>query len=322
MKSVNISCGRSRATILDFGATVESLFVPAGGTSRNIVLTLAERGDYQRHGAFFGAIAGRCANRTRDGQATINGTLHQLALNERGVTHLHGGMKGFSNRSWKIDAADERQAALSYLSADGEEGYPGNLKVTCVYRFESESCLSITLTAETDATTIVNLATHSYFNLGTGPDILGHRLRIPSARITPVDERLIPTGELRDVAGSGFDFRKGQIIGENRRQTPSGFDVNYAVYDSPLAELRPLAAISPAEDDVTLEIWSTEPGLQFYDGQYLPLETRVADGRHARFGGCCLEPQRFPDAVNHAHFPSVTLEPGQIYRQKTEYRFT
>ncbi len=179
-----------------------------------------------------------------------------------------------------------------------------------------------TLSAETDATTLVNLATHSYFNLSASPDILGHRLQVPAARITPVDERLVPTGELRDVTGTGFDFTTPRAIGDNRGKEPGGFDINYAVYEAPSPELRLLAGLTPPENDVALAIWSTEPGLQFYDGQYMPLDTPVAGGHNVRFGGCCLEPQRYPDAINHANFPSVVLKPGETYRQRTEYRFT
>lgn len=323
MKSVKIGSGTSSAEILDYGASIARLAVEVGGAPRNAVLSLSNPEDYPRHGAFFGAIAGRCANRIAAGKFTLDGNEHQLSLNEKGKTHLHGGAGGFWNRYWKIEEASGSHALLTYHSSDGEEGYPGNLDVSCLYRFEDENRLSIVLSATADAPTAVNLATHSYFNLSPSSSILSHALRIPAARVCPVNAELVPTGQLLDVANTGYDFSRPAMIAANRAKVSNGFDHNFAVYDAPSAEPRFMCRLAPPENDLILEIWSTEPGLQFYDGQYLPLNgVDVEDRRNVQFGGCCLEPQRYPDAVHHPHFPSVVLRPGEIYRQRTEYRFT
>lgn len=323
MKSVKIACGGSSAEMLDYGASIARLAVEAGGASRNVVLSLKDLEDYPRHGAFFGAIAGRCANRIADGKFTLDGRDHQLSLNENGRTHLHGGVGGLWNRYWRIEEASGSHVLLAYHSPAGEEGYPGNLDVSCLYRFENEACLSIVLSAATDAPTIVNLAAHSYFNLSPSSSILSHALRISAARVCTVNEQLIPTGQMLDVANTGYDFSRPAMIAANRAKVSNGFDHNFALYEAPSAEPRFMCRLVPPENDLALEIWSTEPGLQFYDGQYLPLKGIDAEGgRNVQFGGCCLEPQRYPDAVHHPHFPSVVLRPGETYRQRTEYRFT
>jgi aldose 1-epimerase len=323
MKSVKIGSGTSSAEILDYGATIAQLVVQAGGGPRSLVLSLPNLEDYPRHGAFFGAIAGRCANRIAGGKFSLDGRDYQLSLNEKGTTQLHGGAGGLWNRTWKIGDASGTHALLTYHSPDGEEGYPGNLDVTCLYKFEDETCLSIALSATTDAPTIVNLATHSYFNLSPASSILSHALRMPAARVCPVNEQLIPTGELLDVTSTGYDFSRSTMIAANRAKVSNGFDHNFALYDAPSSETRFMCKLVPPEKDMALEIWSTEPGLQFYDGFYLPLKgIDVRDGRNVQFGGCCLEPQRYPDAVHHPHFPPVVLRPGETYRQRTEYRFT
>jgi aldose 1-epimerase len=323
MKSVKIGSGTSSAEILDYGATIAQLVVQAGGAPRSLVLSLPNIEDYSRHGAFFGAIAGRCANRVAGGRFSLDGRDHQLSLNEKGTTHLHGGAGGLWNRTWKIAEASASRALLTYRSPDGEEGYPGNLDISCVYAFEDEKRLSIELTAKTDATTIVNLATHSYFNLSPSSSILSHSLQMPAAKVCPVNEQLIPTGELLDVTSTGYDFSRSTMIAANRAKVSGGFDHNFAIYDAPSSETRFMCKLEPPEKDVALEIWSTEPGLQFYDGVHLPLKgIEVRDGRNVQFGGCCLEPQRYPDAIHHPHFPSVVLRPGETYHQRTEYRFT
>lgn len=323
MKSVKIGSGSSSAEILDYGASIARLMVRAGGAPRNLVLSLRNREDYPRHNAFFGAVAGRCANRTAEGRFALDGREFQLSLNENGKTHLHGGGGGLWNRTWNIADSSGNWAMLSYRSPDGEEGYPGNLDVTCRYEFEDETCLSIQLSATTDAPTIVNLATHSYFNLSPSSSILSHVLQMPAAWVCPVNEQLVPTGELLDVTNTGYDFSRPTMIAANRAKVSNGFDHNFALYDAPSDKLRLMCRLAPPENDLALEIWSTEPGLQFYDGQYLPLKgIDVEGGRNVQFGGCCLEPQRYPDAVHHPHFPSVVLRPGETYRQLTEYRFT
>ena len=322
LKSMTIGFGGAEAEVLNFGASIADLRIPVEGSRRSVVLSLADRANYPRHGAYFGSIAGRCANRIGGGRATISGREYRLSLNEKGKTHLHGGFNGFSSRYWNFESTGNDRVRLSLTSPDGEEGYPGTMQASCEYRFLSEGVLRIELAATVDAPSIANFATHSYFNLGREPHILNHELEIPAFGYTPVDGDLIPTGELADVGGTGFDFREFRRIAANRPLTPTGFDINYAAYPKRAEELRALARLRSPEGDLSLAIWSTEPGLQFYDGQYLPLPVEIMDGRNVRFGGCCLEPQCYPDAVNHRQFPGVALLPGERYLQRTEYRFS
>ena len=318
---ITLSAGGYQAKILALGASIADLIVPVNGKARSVVLGLADLADYAEKGRHMGAVAGRCANRIADGRFTLDGTAYQLPLNERGVTHLHGGHMGFGRRVWTVETATDTQVELSILSPDGEEGYPGTVTARCIYTLEPAGVLTIKLSATTDAPTLVNLATHSYFNLAGSADILGHTLTIPAEHYTPVDARLIPTGEIAPVAGTGFDFRKLARIGEQRARTPNGFDHNFAVAMAPSADPRFAARLATPSGDLAMEIWSTEPGVQFYDGQYLPDGEAFRGRLSARHSGCCLEPQRFPDGVNNPGFPSTVLRPGETYRQTTEYKF-
>ena len=315
-----IRAGKCQADILSFGASIADILVRAGGTTRSVVLGLADLAGYPAHRAHMGAVAGRCANRIGGGRFELDGRPHQLTLNERGRTHLHGGAHGFGNKVWRIESALDDRIALSIVSLDGEDGYPGMVRAQCGYHIEDSGMLRIELTATCDAPTLVNLATHSYFNLG-GDTILDHTLTIAAGHYTPVDADLIPTGEIAPVAGTPFDFRAGETIGARRALTPSGFDHNFAISSQPTPEARFAARLVAPAGDLTMELWSTEPGLQFYDGQYLPVPQALRERTGVRFGGCCLEPQRFPDGINHADFPNTVLRPGETYRQVTEYRF-
>jgi aldose 1-epimerase len=319
---ITLTAGGFQARILSLGASIADLIVPVQGIARSVVLGLGNLADYVEKGRHMGAVAGRCANRIADGRFTLDGKAYQLPMNERAVTHLHGGHNGFGRRVWTVEMASETRVVLSIESPDGEEGYPGHVRARCVYSLTPEGVLSIALTADTTAPTLVNLATHSYFNLSGDPDILGHRLTISAEHYTPVDARLIPTGEIAAVAGTGFDFRQPARIGEQRARTATGFDHNYATAAAPSADPRFVARLESPSGDLALDLWSTEPGVQFYDGQYLPDAEDFRGRRSAKYAGCCLEPQRFPDAINHPAFPSAVLRPGEIYRQVTEYRFT
>jgi aldose 1-epimerase len=318
---ITISAGGTQAKILALGASIADLTVPVTGQARSVVLGLANYADYVDRGQHMGAVAGRCANRIADGKFQLDGKAYQLPLNERGVTHLHGGMMGFGRRVWTVEMETDSRVVLSIESADGEEGYPGHVRARCVYTLTPEGVLRIALTADTTTPTLVNLATHSYFNLAGSETILDHTLTLASDSYTPVDARLIPTGEIASVAGTGFDFRKPAGIGANRALTPTGFDHNFALAAAPTADPRFVARLAAPSDDLALEIWSTEPGVQFYDGQYLPEADGFRGRRSTKHAGCCLEPQRFPDAINHPDFPSAVLRPGETYRQVTEYRF-
>ncbi len=318
---VTIGAGRYQAKILTLGASIIDLTVPVSGETRSVVLGLANLADYPELGRHMGAVAGRCANRIAGGKFRLDGMSYQLPLNEQGVTHLHGGVMGFGVRAWTIDAISHDSVRLSIESADGDEGYPGAVRASCTYTLLPAGRLTIELGATTDAPTLVNLATHSYFNLDGSETILDHTLTIAADRYTPVDARLIPTGEILPVEGTGFDFRKAARIGANRAQTPDGFDHNLAVSMAPAPDPRFAARLASTKGDLAMEIWSTEPGVQFYDGAYLPDTVALRGRRGNKHAGCCLEPQRFPDGVNHPNFPTTVLRPGERYRQVTEYRF-
>jgi aldose 1-epimerase len=304
-----------RLSVLTLGAIIQDFAVETPEGGRRLVLGFDMLDPYLGDARYFGCVAGRSANRIRGGELRLDGVTHQLELNENGKTHLHGGMSGFSGKIWRIAAETPESVTLALHSPDGEGGYPGAVDVSCTYRLAPERRLVIELEAKTDRKTVVNLATHSYFNLDGGADILAHRLRIPADHYTPVDADLIPTGEIAAVAGSPFDFREPRAIADGGR------DHNFCIAREPSAEPRLAARLEGALSGLALEVWSTEPGLQFYDGGYLDLSAAPngasAGGPHA---GLCLEPQRYPDAPHHRHFPSTVLAAGETYRQVTEYR--
>jgi aldose 1-epimerase len=316
------------AKIITYGGIVTELDVPdRTGKMADVVLGFKTLEGYLADEPFFGAIIGRVGNRIAKGRFTLNGTTYKLATND-GANHLHGGLKGFDKVVWKaeiVKAADGAALKLTYLSRDGEEGYPGNLTATVVYTLTNE--LRIDYTATTDKATPVNLTNHSYFNLageGTG-NILGHELMIAADRFTPVDSGLIPTGQLEPVAGTPMDFTKPMTIGSRIDQVPlappGGYDHNY-VLTSGGGTLALAARVYEPTTGRVMEVYTTEPGVQFYTGNFLDGSLKgksgVAYAKHAAF---CLETQHFPDSVNHPNFPSTILEPGQTYKTTTVYRF-
>ena len=303
---VRLENARLSLSILTHGARIHAL--KFDGKPR--VLSFATIENYLSHAVYAGCVAGRYANRIAGGRFTLDGKDYQLPCNERGVTHLHGGGQGFSHRNWDIVEDGPQHVTLGLTSPDGEEGYPGTLTVRCMYRLEADT-VSIELTATTDAPTIINLATHSYFNLDGGGDILGHRLQVPADTYLPVNADLIPTGEVASVAGTPFDFREGHTIGGRNQR----YDHNFVLGIARLRDPRLVATLESRQSRTRLELRSTEPGLQFYDGGYLN------GGGHGAHAGLCLEPQIFPDSPNHANFPDATLRPGETYHQITQYRF-
>lgn len=313
----------AEAKVIGYGAALRDLIVPThdGGRQR-VVLGLDTLDDYLAHSPHFGAIAGRFANRIAHGRFHIDGTLHEVSRNQAGTHALHGGTAGFGKRVWRIAWHDADAVALTLFSPDGDQGFPGNLTATCVYRLKEPATLSVELTASTDAPTIVNLAHHSYFNLDGSTDILDHTLQIAAAFMTPVDTDLIPTGEIVSVAGTPFDFRIPRPIG--MRDAEGGlvhYDHNFVLAGHALP-LRAAALAQSPRNGLRLEVATTEPGLQFYDAAKLALPVPGLDG--AAYGpraGFCLEAQRFPDSPNREHFPCSILRPGKTYRQLTEYRF-
>mgnify|MGYP001396115194 FL=1 len=319
--------------ILTYGGIVRSIRVPdRNGEMANVVLGFKTAEEYRGAHPYFGCITGRYANRIAGGKFTLDGVEYTLATND-GPNSLHGGAKGFDKREWSVDRVTPTELALSYLSPDGEEGYPGNLDVKVVYTLTDENALRIDYTAATDKPTIVNLTNHSYFNLkgeGSG-SITGHILMINADRYTPINENLIPTGELAPVAGTPFDFRLPKIIGGGLRAAHPqivrglGYDHNFVLARPSFDDTSLILAARLYEPDSgrVMEVHTTEPGIQFYSGNMLDSRLAGASGRvYRQSDGLALETQHFPDSPNQPHFPSTVLRPGETYRSTTIYAFS
>lgn len=326
------SPGGAEARVMDWGATLRDLRVPlASGQPQRVVLGLADPADYPQHASHMGAIAGRFANRIGGGRFTLDGKTYHLPLNENGRHSLHGGGQGFGKRPWTILHHDAASVTLALVSPDGDAGYPGALTLWCRYSLVGAATLRIELTATTDAPTIVNLAHHSYFKLDDGPDILDHELEVRANLMTPVDADLIPDGSLVPVAGTPFDFRKPRVV---RFANPDGtrfwFDHDYVLLrdqcePSALAglTLAHAATLRSLRSGLAMQLWTTEPALQVYDGAKLNTSVAGLDGQpYGPNAGIALEPQHVPDSPNLPHFPTTVLRPGEVYRQVSEYRFS
>jgi aldose 1-epimerase len=320
--------GGVEADILSYGGTLAALRAPdAAGRVGDVVLGFDSLGPYLGAQPYLGALVGRYANRIAGGRFSLGGREHTLARNN-GPNHLHGGPGGFHRRVWgaePLGGGAHPALRLRYLSRDGEEGYPGNLEVTVTYTLAGDE-LQIDYTATTDRETVVNLTNHAYFNLAGGGDILGHLLEIPATRFTPVGPTLIPTGELRPVAGTPLDFRAPTMIGarigadDEQLRNAGGYDHNWALDKSP-GELGLAARATDPASGRALEVLTTEPGVQFYAGNMIEGDLAGRGGeRYARHSGLCLEAQHFPDSPNQPGFPSTALRPGETYRQTTIYR--
>lgn len=306
------------AKVLTWGAVVRDLTVPVAGGSQRVVLGLNSIEDYVAHSPYFGAIVGRYGNRIGRARFNLNGRTYQLDANE-GENQLHGGAKGFGSRLWSIVDHTSASVTLSLVSEDGDMGYPGRLVATCTYTLLPSSRLRIELEATSDRPTPVNLTTHGYFNLDGSPDISSHELTIAGDYITPTRPDLIPTGEITAVAGTDYDFTTARPI---HGTSHTLYDINY-VLRGPYGELRHAATLASRRNGLSMELWTTEPGVQFYDGHLIDMPVEGLGGtRSGRHGGLCLEPQRFPDSPNNAHFPSSILPPGQVSRQVSELRFS
>lgn len=338
------------AKVLNWGAVVRDLIVPKpDGQLQRVVLGLNSLEDYVTHSPHFGAIAGRYANRIAHGRFTLDGVMHQLPLNQEGKHSLHGGGNGFGKRPWVLLHADASSCTLGLISPDGDANYPGTLNVTCRYVLTERSALRVELSAFTDRPTILNLCHHSYFNLDGGADILDHTLAVRANVMTPVDADRIPDGSLAPVSGTSLDFRKPRPV---RLLGPDGnrfdYDHNFVLrrerreMDASGLEVAHAATLASAKSGISMEVWTTEPCLQVYDGfkVNVPVEglgseksSEVGTGsredisrangpaRYAANAGICLEPQHAPDSPNLPHLPSTVLRPGELYRQVTEYRF-
>ncbi len=321
----------AEAKISNYGGLVISLKVPdKHGQLGDVTLGYDNLEGYLKDTPYFGALIGRYGNRIARGKFTLDGTQYTLATNNY-PNALHGGLKGFDKVVWdaKVLVNPEGPSLqLSYVSKDGEEGYPGTLTVTAVYTLTENNGLKLSFTATTDKATVVNLTHHSYFNLAGKGDILGHEVMIPADRFTPVDSTLSPTGELRPVEGTPFDFRKPTTIGARIGQADEqlkfggGYDHNWVVNKS-MGQLGLMARVYEPTSGRVMEVYSTEPGLQFYSGNFLDGKITGKGGWVYNFrNGFCMEPQHYPDSPNQPSFPSVVLKPGQVYHNVIEYRFS
>ncbi|MFI7125449.1 aldose epimerase family protein [Nonomuraea sp. NPDC050153] len=297
---VELSSGRLRAEVLTYGAIVRSLEV----SGRNVVLGLDTLEDYQTRSRYFGAVVGRYGNRIANGRFTLDGVEYELAVNN-GTAHLHGGIVGFDKQVWTIESNDAKSATFRLISPSGDEGYPGTLTARVTYTLDNDA-LRIDYEMEADAPTVVNLTNHSYFDLAGEGDVRDHVVRIDAEHYLPVDEAKIPTGELAPVKGTPFDFTEPHAVGE---RNDGAYDHCYVLGGG---------GATVTAGGLTMEVTTTEPGVQFYTGHMLDGDATP----YGPFGGLCLETQHFPDSPNKPQFPSTVLRPGQRRTSTTTYRFT
>lgn len=321
------------ARIATYGGIVTYMTAPdRQGAFTDVVLGFDDVESYiKQQSPYFGALIGRYGNRVAKAKFTLNGQTYKLAANN-GPNTLHGGKVGFDKVVWKVAKSEVTpqgpQLTLTHVSPDGDEGFPGKLEVTAVYTLTEDNALQLDYAATTDKDTVVNLTQHSYFNLRGKGDVLGHLVQINAGRFTPVDETLIPTGELKDVTGTPFDFRKPTAIGVRIEETDQqlkfgkGYDHNWVI-DKPEGELAVMATVEEPETGRVLEVSSTEPSLQFYTGNFLDGSQVGKGGTVYQFRNAfCMEPQHYPDSPNQSKFPSVVLKPGQTYKNTIVYRFS
>lgn len=312
--------------VTTFGATVTELHVPdRAGKVADVVLGYDNVAQYEsKENPYLGCAVGRYANRIAKGQFAIDGNTYKLPVNN-GPNTLHGGIKGFSKVVWAAEPAETKDGpavTFTYVSKDGEEGFPGNMTTRVTYTLTADNALKIDYAAVTDKPTVLNLTNHSYFNLaGAGvQNILDHELMLAAEAYTPVDEELIPTGEIKSVKGTPFDFTKPERIGARIEQVKGGYDHNYVLADKP----RPVALAGRARDPKsgrTMEIWTSEPGVQLYTSNFMDGSLKGIGGSYGKHAAFCLETQHYPDSPNQPKFPSTVLRPGGEFKSTTIYKF-
>ena len=316
----------TEVVIMNYGGTITNLLVAdKSGQKGDVVLGFDSlSGFLQKGNPYFGALIGRYGNRIANGKFTLDGQTYTLATNNNG-NHLHGGVKGFDKVVWNVDAASDSALHLSYTSKDGEEGYPGNLQVKVVYSLDNDNALKIDYTATIDKACPINLTNHAYFNLSGGKDstILDHELMIDADRYTAVNDKLIPTGQLPAVKNTPMDFTKAKRIGTDIDKVKGGFDHNW-VLNKKDASLSLIASVYHPASGRLMEVYTTQPGVQFYTGNFLDgtLTGGKGGARYVQHSGMCLETQHFPDSPNQPSFPSTVLKPGETYHQVSVYKFS
>lgn len=315
-----------KVKVITYGAIITSIEVPdRDGKLANVILFRDSLDDYLAGHPYFGCVVGRYANRIAKGKFTLDGQEYTLATND-GDNHLHGGEKGFDKYVWKaqpIKAEGVVGVTLMHVSPDGDEGYPGELTATVAYTLTDENELQMAYTATTTKPTIVNLTNHAYWNLagaGSGT-ILEHLMMINADRYLPVDEGLIPTGEIKPVEDTPMDFRQPKPIGRDIEKVEGGYDHCYVLNRQPDEEMSLAARVAEPESGRVMEIYTTQPGIQFYTGNFLDGKVSGGGVAYQKHAGFCLETQHFPDSPNQPDFPSTVLKPGETYEQVTIYRF-
>jgi aldose 1-epimerase len=323
---------QAEAAFTNYGARILSLRVPDQLSNlRDVVVGFGSVESYQQSSErYFGATIGRYGNRIAKGKFQLDGKEYSIFINNS-PNALHGGKKGFQDVVWDAKQLNEHTLAFTYLSKDMEEGFPGNLQVKVIYSLSDDNELIINYEASTDKKTIVNLTNHAFFNLngeGSG-NILDHTLQINAEQYTPVDSTLIPLGEIASVAGSPFDFRKslriGERINDNNIQLKygKGYDHNYVLNPGKNGEMKAAATVRGEKSGIVMEVFTQEPGLQFYSGNFMKSKNTFKGGTNDDFRTAfCLETQHFPDSPNQPHFPSTILKPGELYKTKTIYKFS
>lgn len=310
--------------ITNFGGIITSLRVPdRDGTFENIVLGFDNLDDYMGEHPYFGALIGRYGNRIEGGRFELDGATYRLAAND-GDNHLHGGERGFDKVLWDAELVNEQTLKLSYLSEDGEEGYPGNLNVTATYTLTDDNELRLDFVAETDRPTSVNLTAHSYFNLSgdLSKTILDHSLKLHADRFTPVNEQLIPTGDIAPVEDTPFDFTDYKRIGDEIGSVEGGYDHNFVISDFDNS-VKLAAELVDSQSGRKMSVFTNEPGIQFYSGNFLDGTLAGPDGTpYEQYSGLCLEPQHFPNSPNEPAFPSTILQPDETYKSTIMYSFS
>ena len=315
-----------QVSVINYGGAVTKLITPdKNGTMGDVITGFESLDGYLQKGVpYFGALIGRYGNRIANAKFVLDGKTYTLAANNKGNS-LHGGNKGYDKVYWNIDKQGDSSLKLTYDSKDGEEGYPGNLKVEVIYTLTADNSLKIQYTAITDKPTPVNLTNHAYFNLSAGKDstILNHQLELKADKYIPVNDALIPTGKIEAVKGGPMDFTSAKMIGKELAAVKGGYDHNWVLNKNGNA-LEKVATLYEPNSGRVMEVFTTEPGIQFYSGNFLDgTLTQTKNGqKYVKHAALCLETQHFPDSPNEPTFPATILKPGETYKQTTIYRFS